>query len=366
MAVSVGQVAAGIDPATGLAHPVKVDANGNISIIGGGVGNSVFGTGTVGIAPPQAPVNVGGVDAGGLLRNVLLDATGAQVAVGKGANGAAVSGNPVLIAGSDGANTRSFKTDVNGALNVLGTVPSNTVAAPNPVAIAGHDGARVQYIHTDPSGNIYTVAAAGSGGIVFGPSNNGAAPAQPPVLSAGWDGVNTRTLLTDSGGSLNTVPGNTINTYSSYLANTVIGPNPIFFQLQGSATKKVRLRYLSVQLASGANTFYLLSIMKCSAPSTGGTISPAAILKSDPANPNPTAITTAYTVGATPGALIGQFDIGYVQAGVVANTIGPTHTYQPPPGAQAIALVGVNEYFQLYINVLPSSTIGINIVWTEE
>jgi len=49
--------------------------------------------------------------------------------VGKVADGAAVSGNPVLIAGQDGTNAQSIKTDTNGELQVdVLTLPNAVVA----------------------------------------------------------------------------------------------------------------------------------------------------------------------------------------------------------------------------------------------
>jgi hypothetical protein len=57
----------------------------------------------------------------------------AIVASGEAASGAAVSGNPVLIGGSDGTNARTLKTDTTGVLAVenLDTIASGTITALN-------------------------------------------------------------------------------------------------------------------------------------------------------------------------------------------------------------------------------------------
>lgn len=70
-------------------------------------------------------------DGGGSLTvdgTVTAVASGDHTVVGKAADGAAVSGNPVLVAGQDGTNTQSLKTDANGELQVdVLTMPTVTV-----------------------------------------------------------------------------------------------------------------------------------------------------------------------------------------------------------------------------------------------
>lgn len=60
----------------------------------------------------------------------------AQV-VGAGAAGAAVSGNPVLNAGSDGTNARTLKTDTAGNQIVVGDVANDSADSGNPVKVGG-------------------------------------------------------------------------------------------------------------------------------------------------------------------------------------------------------------------------------------
>lgn len=67
-----------------------------------------------------------------------VDPSGADVTtVGKAADGAAVSGNPVLMAGQDGTNVQSLKTDTSGELQVdVLTLPSVTIGT-NAALVAG-------------------------------------------------------------------------------------------------------------------------------------------------------------------------------------------------------------------------------------
>lgn len=90
----------------------------------------------------------------------------AQV-VGAGAAGAAVSGNPVLNAGSDGTNARTIKTDTAGSQFVVGDVADDAVDSGNPVKIGAYaeanpstsvivaDADRVN-IHADTDGILFT------------------------------------------------------------------------------------------------------------------------------------------------------------------------------------------------------------------
>ena len=95
--------------------------------------------------------------------------------IGKAASGAAASGNPVLVAGSDG-NARTIATDANGRVyvNINGTVPvSGTVTA-------------------TASGDHTVVGKVADGAVVAGMGN--------PVVMAGEDGANVRSILTDASG----------------------------------------------------------------------------------------------------------------------------------------------------------------------
>lgn len=74
--------------------------------------------------------------------------------VGPGASGAAVSGNPVRVGGSDGVNTRDILTDTSGRLAVTGAAASGAAATGNPVLVAGSDGTNARTILTASDGTI--------------------------------------------------------------------------------------------------------------------------------------------------------------------------------------------------------------------
>ena len=125
---------------------------------------------------------------------------------GTAANGAAVSGNPNLIAGSDGTNARTISTDTSGRANVVvNSMPNGgTTGATVPATTAltgGTDGTNLRSFSTDTAGRQVVVGGAASGSAVSG----------NPVLIAGSDGTNARNLLTDASGRASvsaTVGGN--------------------------------------------------------------------------------------------------------------------------------------------------------------
>ena len=73
---------------------------------------------------------------------------------GAGANGAAVTGNPVLHAGSDGTNARTIKTDTAGNQIVVGATASGAAPSTAPVLAAGWDGTNAYTLRTTNSGNL--------------------------------------------------------------------------------------------------------------------------------------------------------------------------------------------------------------------
>lgn len=99
-------------PMGDAATPVRIDPTGTTS-------QPVIGAGAAGSAPVGNPVQVAGTD-GANLRVLLTDSSGRQIAVGAAASGSAVVGNPVLIGGSDGANARTIATDASGRPIVVG------------------------------------------------------------------------------------------------------------------------------------------------------------------------------------------------------------------------------------------------------
>lgn len=110
--------------------------------------------------------------------------------VGAAADGAAPSGNPVLVAGQDGTNVQSLKTDTVGRPEVVGAAATGVAVAGAPVRVGGSDGTLTRDILTDTGGRQ----------VVVGAAADGAAPVGDPVLGAGFDGTNVQTTLTDTSG----------------------------------------------------------------------------------------------------------------------------------------------------------------------
>lgn len=86
----------------------------------------------------------------------------ADTVTGAAANGSAVSGNPVLLGGSDGTDARTLKTDTSGQLNinvvnnatVVGAAASGSAVSGNPVLMAGSDGTDARVIATSVGGVV--------------------------------------------------------------------------------------------------------------------------------------------------------------------------------------------------------------------
>jgi len=197
----------------GLTQDIATDASGNLT---------VAGTGTAG-TPAGGILTVQG--AGSMTALVVSQGTASSLkaeVVGPAADGAAVSGNPVLIAGQDGTNAQSLLTDSSGRLTVIGAAGDGVAVAGAPVLIGGQDGTNAQSMLTDSSGRPVVVgpgtAGTAAGGVlsvqgvasmtpvlVSGAAADGAAVSGNPVLMAGQDGTNAQSLLTDASGRMTVI-----------------------------------------------------------------------------------------------------------------------------------------------------------------
>ena len=110
--------------------------------------NRIEGENAPGSTADSYPVLVAGADVGNTTRTLLLDASGRPIMVGAGGDGLSVVGNPVRVAGSDGAATRSLLTDSSGRLfvninstsgtaNIQGVDAHDAPITANPVTIGG-------------------------------------------------------------------------------------------------------------------------------------------------------------------------------------------------------------------------------------
>jgi hypothetical protein len=73
---------------------------------------------------------------------------------GLAANGAAVAGRPVLVAGSDGTNARTLATDTSGRQVEVGAAANGAAVAGNPVRVAGSDGTNARDLAVNTAGQL--------------------------------------------------------------------------------------------------------------------------------------------------------------------------------------------------------------------
>ena len=150
-----------------------------------------------------------------------VDAQGGVKVAGEAASGAAVTGNPVLVAGQDGTDARTLLTDNTGQLKVLvengsaiavsGTVTAEIeghaggvldavvgAAIPaNAVLIGGSEAGNIEPLLLDASGFLKVNVAAGSAGNAAASATGSAVPADADYLGAS-DGTDLQGLLVES------------------------------------------------------------------------------------------------------------------------------------------------------------------------
>lgn len=98
-------------------------------------------------------------------------ALGTVTSVGSAADGAAVSGNPVLIAGQDGTNAQSLSVDSTGRAVVVGAAATGAALSGNPVYVAGSDGTNAQALRVQASNST-----AANGAVVLPAKYSAALP----------------------------------------------------------------------------------------------------------------------------------------------------------------------------------------------
>ena len=137
---------------------------------------------------------------------------------GLAATGSAVTGNPVLVAGTDGTYVRSILTDSSGRQEVVGGAASGSPVAGNPVLIAGSDGTDARTLSTDASGHPIVVgdgtAGSPAGGVVSvqGVSGGQSLPISGSVTASG--------TVTANQGTPNTVA----NSWTTEITDGTHGP----------------------------------------------------------------------------------------------------------------------------------------------
>ena len=134
---------------------------------------------------------------------------------GTAAAGSPPSGDPVLIAGSDGTDVRTILTSATGQVEIAGSVTATnpsvsatgSAVPADATMVGGSDGTDLRALATDTSGRQEVVGAAAGGAAVAG----------NPVLVGGSDGTDARTLLTDKQGIPYAIPS---------APNTAAGDHP--------------------------------------------------------------------------------------------------------------------------------------------
>lgn len=188
---------------------------------------------------------------------VVIASDQAAVAVkGNAASGSAVSGNPVLVAGSDGTNARTLATDTSGRMINVGAGAAGSAVAGNPVLIAGSDGTNARTLLTDTSSRVI-VAGAGTAGTATG-----------GVLTI--QGVASMTPVASN---ITQVLGTAISATNGLFTNVLQGnavlsaTNPIFSQSvagtaggASTASAIVPNNTTAVVVKSGAGTLYGLQL----------------------------------------------------------------------------------------------------------
>jgi hypothetical protein len=195
------------------------------------------------------------------------------------------------------------------------------------------------------------------------------------------EGATTSTAIGNVSDSLKVNLTNTVTiiptdgSKTTYSAAIIFDPTALvttdFFTITGSATKTIRITYISFTAESTAAAQSALSIIKRSTANTGGTSSVVTAVPHDSTAGAATGTVRAYTTNPTVlGTTVGNLRVVRIFS---TGTVGdPPEIYQWTFGdrpAQAAVLRGTGEVVALNfsgITVASSLTVHVNIEWTEE
>jgi hypothetical protein len=201
---------------------------------------------------------------------VLLDGTRAAIGPVRFKNGTGVS-ITFTVATSNASiddSRDTGETGLTGTVAISGNAtvvgPGAEAAAPagNPVRMAGSDGAALRTLHTDTAGNP----------IIVGAAAEAAAPAGNPVRMAGSDGAALRTLSTDAAGAL-TMGNSRKPTFSvSVLGAAPVAAGYILAAIEAGAFKAACIRRLRVHQVGNMTTAgrVVFSLLRTTAAAAGG------------------------------------------------------------------------------------------------
>jgi hypothetical protein len=153
---------------------------------------------------------------------------------GLAADGAAVAGNPMLVAGTDGTNAQTVSVDTTGRQVVVGAAADGAAVSGNPVRIAGKDG----------SGNTQDLLLAATGQLLV------SAIEDPVAVTISGVAADQNAINTYPGTEYMYHGGSTLTVKRAVIDHATGGDNTL---VAAVASKKVRV--LSVFLvAAGAVT----------------------------------------------------------------------------------------------------------------
>lgn len=144
----------------------------------------------------------------------------------------------------------------------------------------------------------------------------------------------------------------------------------VMFQLQGSATKTIRVLRFNFTVSGATNTFLDLTAVRTSTAATGGTAVTPTIAKLDSNDIAATAVATYYTVAPTPGTFVGNYSSTRIL--VPSTTIPTSGVFEMDfgnfPGGKGFVLNSASDYFTIQLaGTLPTTpTMDFWCEWTEE
>jgi hypothetical protein len=343
---------------------------------------------------------------------------------GPGADGAALSGNPVRIGASDGANTQDVLADSSGRLVIVGPATSGSptggvlnvqgvdvvaslvalgaLNAAATISVNGQQGVGFQLAAGTLIGTIVAEISYDAGttynqvpfwnqttqaflnNLVFGAANT--ATALAILVPPGASHVRVRVSAHTSGTANATVRGSNVSppaslvstldgskaTYSAAITGLVFAASATdIFTITGSASKVVRVIQMSLSATQTASNRRDTQIVKRSTANTGGTSSTPTVVPHDSTDPAGTAVVRAYTANPTLGALVGVMrsrkiliDTPTAAGGASDDSVWNFGDRNDKSGI----LRGTAEVLAINMNAVTSAgnSCGLFVMWTEE
>ncbi len=199
--------------------------------------------------------------------NTGIISIGDAIVSGPAAAGTAITGFPVLVAGSDATNVRTLLTDTSGRQIVVGASAVAAAVAGNPVLVGGSDGTNARYISLDTSGRQIVIGAAAAGSAIAG----------NPVLAGGSDGTNARSLQTNTAGQLVVTANQGVRaTYVASVQGVAYTSATQILVIEAPAGSPVYISRLIIWQTGTdtTNAITNFTLIRTTTAGTGGTITP--------------------------------------------------------------------------------------------